>query len=191
MFNVKSQSVRPQSWMIHAAGTAALAAAGAAFYGLFYAPAGTDNEQRFQRMDQLRSLMTSKEEIAEEHRSLEARLTTLQSAAASSFKRMPRRISSQEFIDKASRLAESLGLQMELCTGSAPQTLPTHSQVEVTCRLIGSYASICRYLAAIDQLPQISKVSRFEVDTAVNSHQYPVNVTFQLYYRGELNDTEQ
>jgi Tfp pilus assembly protein PilO len=190
MFTIQLQRLRPQPWMIHAAGGSAMAAAALAFYGLYFAPTAADIDQRVKRMEQLTVLLASNEEIATEHRRLDERLGALRGAAASTQKRMPRRLSSQEFIQQATQLADSLNLKMELCTAAAPQTLPTHSQVEVTCRFSGSYASVCRYLSAIDQLPQISKLSRLEIDTTANSDKYPVNVTFQLYYRGELNDTE-
>jgi Tfp pilus assembly protein PilO len=182
--------LRPQPWMIHAAGGAVIAAAGLAFYGWYLAPTSADMDQRLKRMEQLQALMASKEKIADEHRRLDQRLGELRKAAASTKKRMPRRTASQEFIRQATQLAETLDLKMELCTAAAAQTFPTHSQVEVTCRFNGSYDSTCQYLAAIDQFTQISKVSHLEVDTSVISGKYPVNVTFQLYYRGEDNDTQ-
>jgi Tfp pilus assembly protein PilO len=177
--------------MIHAAGAGTLAALGLGFYAWFYAPRGREIDACLKRIEQLRALMASNEQIAEEHRRLETRVTALRSAAAGSRDRMPRRVSSQEFLDKAMRIAELMDLRVELCTAAPPQSHPGHTQIEVTCRLVGGYASICRFLAAIDQLPQISKVSRLDIDTAGNSREYPTNVIFQLYYRGELNDTEQ
>jgi hypothetical protein len=60
----------------------------------------------------------------------------------------------------------------------------------VSCRFVGSYASICRCLAAVDQFPQLSKVSRLEIGSAANSLAYPAQVTFQLYYRPEPHDKQ-
>jgi hypothetical protein len=79
---------------------------------------------------------------------------------------------------------------MEHCTAAAAQEMSTHSQVEVTCRVNGSFDSVCRYLAAADQFPQISKISTLAIESAAKSEGYPVQVVFQLYYRSELNDTE-
>jgi Tfp pilus assembly protein PilO len=191
MFNIAIERPKPQRWMIHACGAIVLGALSLAFYSCLYAPAESEIDERTKRMEQLQSLMANNEQIAEEHQRLESRLTALRSAAALSKKRMPRRVSSKEFVDRATQLAESLDLKMDMCTAAAPQTYRTHMQVEVTCRLHGSYASVCRFLAAIDQFSQISKVSHFEIDTAADSGEYPANVTFQLYYRGEVNDTEQ
>ncbi|MBA3482919.1 MAG: type 4a pilus biogenesis protein PilO [Pirellulales bacterium] len=184
------QDVRPAVWMVHAAGAAVVVVAALAFYFGFFAPTAADMQERTARMDQLQLLMGSSEKIASDHRVLQGRLAVLRQAAASTRKRMPRRTSTQEFLESATQLAAITGMEMELCSAAAPQTHQTHTQVEVTCRMNGSYASVCRYLAAIDQLSQISKVSSLEVDTQTNSQAYPVHVTFQLYYRGQLHDTE-
>jgi Tfp pilus assembly protein PilO len=191
MLNLDLGQLKPRPWMVHACGAGAVAALLLAFYGWFFAPAGAEIERSLKRMDQLQALMASNDQIAEEHQRLESRLTELRSTAAAIDERIPRKVSSQEFIERATRLAESLELKVEVCTAAAPQPHVAHTEVEVTCRLRGSYASVCRFLAAIDQLSQISKVSHLEIDTAANSGEYPVNVTFQLYYRGEVNDTQQ
>jgi Tfp pilus assembly protein PilO len=183
-------SFRPAVWMVHAAGVAAVMGIVAAFYWGFFAPAAADMRDRAARMEHLQLLMGSSERIAAEHRQLQSRLAELRRDAASTRKRMPRRTSTQDFLESATQLAAMTGLEMELCSADAPQTHQTHTQVEVTCRMNGSYASVCRYLAAIDQLSQISKVETLEVDTHANSQAYPVQVTFQLYYRGQLHDTE-
>jgi len=188
--SIRLNEFRPQPWMIHAAAGAVVLAVAAGFYNWFLAPVAAEIDSRNERMTQLRLLMASNERIAAEHRQLTERLDSLKQAAASARKRMPRRTSTHEFIERATQLAGALGLQMELCTAAAPQERPTHLQVEVTCRIKGSYASVCRYLAAVDQLPQISRISTLEIDAAGNSGAYPVQVVFQLYYRRELNDTE-
>jgi Tfp pilus assembly protein PilO len=109
---------------------------------------------------------------------------------AATHKRLPKRSPADEFTTSINQLAQALNMTVAECAAGAPQALPTHSVVEVTCRLSGSFASTSRFLAAVDQLPQIAKVSRLEMSTAGNSDAYPVELTFQLYYQAELNDTE-
>lgn len=183
-------NLRPAIWMIHAAGVAAAAAVALAFYLGLFAPTAIDMQNRTASMEQLQMLMGSSEKVAGDHRALQSRLEVLRQAAATTRKRMPRRTSTQDFLERATQLALTTGITMELCSAAAPQTHSTHTEVEVTCRLNGSYASVCRYLTAIDQLSQISRVSNLEIDTGANSQAYPVQITFQLYYRGQLHDTE-
>ncbi len=182
--------LQPNAAMIHAAGGAAVLAAGLLFYFAFYAPAAADAQQRTVRMEQVHRLMGTSEKVAREYRELHDRVTELRQAADSTRKRMPRRTNTQEFIENITQLAVANDLKVDLCSAAAPQTFPSHTQVEITCSLRGNYAGVCRLLADVDHLAQISKVSRLEVTSHANSDQYPVQLTFQLYYRGEVHDTE-
>lgn len=175
---------------VHVAGATIAGALGLLFYQGLYAPWGRDIEQRSARITQLGRLLTTAEPVLREHQGLVQRTAALTAALASVQRRMPPLGPAAEFIDQATRLAQSLGMEVVQFTSEAPQTAATHSTVELTCRLNGSFASICQYLAVIDQLPQIAKVSRLELDTAGNFDAYPVQMTFQLYYQPELHDTE-
>src|SRR5690242_11404387 len=122
MLNIDVGQLKPRPWMVHACGVGAVASLALAFYGWFFAPAGAEIDRSVKRMDQLQALMASNDQIAEQHCRLETRLAALRSAAAAIDKRIPARVSSQEFIDRATRLAESLELKVELCSAAAPQT---------------------------------------------------------------------
>jgi Tfp pilus assembly protein PilO len=184
------QKLRPTPAIVHALGGAMLLGAGLAFYFGFYAPASADIQKRTTRMEQLHMLTGASEKVSRDYWDLQKRLAELRHASATARKRMPRRTSTDEFIDNITQLAVSNGLQVELCSAGGPQTSETHTQVEVTCNVRGSYASVGRFLADVDHLTQISKVSSFEIDSDMNSDSYPVHITFQLYYRAQLNDTE-
>jgi Tfp pilus assembly protein PilO len=184
------KSIRPTPSLIHATGMAITIVAGLAFYFGFYVPASADMRERTARMEQLDMLLTSSERVSREHRALQERLKALQTAVNQTRQRMPRRHSTQEFIESITQLAISNGLEVELCSAAAPESFKTHTRVAVTCRILGSFASVCRFLADVDQLTQISRVSSFAIDSAENSEAYPVQVIFQLYYRAEVNDTE-
>jgi Tfp pilus assembly protein PilO len=175
---------------IHLLGGGVLAAVAAAVYMGFFGPSLRDSADRQERMAELHSLMANNEQIAAEHQVLQRRLGELQKRAATVRKRLPLRSPAQDFIERATQLASAHDVKMEMCTASAPATGATHSQVEVACRLSGSYAGICRYLAAIDHLSQVSKVSHLEISSVQESDAYPAQVVFQLYYRTELHDTE-
>jgi Tfp pilus assembly protein PilO len=183
-------ALRPSTALIHAAGGSVMLAAALLFYFAFYAPAAADAHERTARMDQVRLLMGTSEKVAREYHELHDRVTALRDSAAAARQRMPRRTNTQEFIESITQLAVDNGMKVELSSAAAPQTFPTHTQVEIACTLRGGYAGLCRLLADVDHLAQISKVSRLEVASHTNSEQYPVQLTFQLYYRGELHDTE-
>lgn len=175
---------------VHAAGAVIALAMALIGYKCVYAAWGADADESTHRIGQLRKLLTTSEQVAAEHFELSERMETLTKAVVNTRQRLPKLAPATDFTNSVNQLAQSLKMTVAECSAGAPQTLPTHSTVEVRCRLSGSYASTCQYLAAIDQLPQVAKVSRLEMKAAGNSDAYPVELTFQLYYQAELNDTE-
>jgi Tfp pilus assembly protein PilO len=184
-------TAQARRWAVHAAGAAALLAASLGYYYWLYAPLQQEAADRLRRIDQLECLVDDAEQIARGHRELELGVERLRTAAAQTRQRMPALEPGIDLIHQASQIAKNAGLQVVHCTAGVPQTKKTHATVEIICRMTGSYLSICRYLAALDQLPQVATVSRLDVQSGGDSWQYPVEVTFRLYYRGETHDTEQ
>ena len=184
-------SAQAKRWAVHAAGCAALATAALSYYHGLFLPLTQDAADRVARSEQLQLLVADSEQIVRDHRALESRLTHLRTAAATTRGRMPPLEPGIDLIHQASQIAKSAGLNVVHCTAGTPQSKPSHSTVEVICRMTGSYLSICRYLAALDQLSQVATVSRLDVQSGADSWSYPVEVTFRLYYRGDLHDTEQ
>jgi Tfp pilus assembly protein PilO len=176
---------------LHAAG--ALIAAGVAltFYRGIYVPLDQDWADRMRRIEQVRALISVSEHTTGDYQELSERLKKLSAAARDVRHRMPKTISASEFVDQASRLAETLGLNIEKVQAADPQQHETYATINVSCLLRGSYASICRFLAAVDQLPQLSKVSQLDLTRATDSGDYPLEVTFQLYYQVDPLDKDQ
>jgi Tfp pilus assembly protein PilO len=189
-FNLMA-SAQARRWAVHTAGALALLASSLAYYHWLYAPLEQEAADRLHRIDQLERLVDDSQEIARNHRELEQGLERLRTAAVQTRKRMPALEPGIDLIHQASQIAKNAGLQVVHCTAGIPQTKKTHATVEIICRMTGSYLSICRYLAALDQLPQVATVSRLDVQTGGDSWAYPVEVTFRLYYSGETHDTEQ
>ena len=191
MWTTKLQSPQSKNLALHAAGMAVVLAVAGVFYQGFYAAWGLDLKERSQQIDRLVRLSTTAEPVAREHRQLLERRNTLTAAITGVSQRMPPLAPATEFINQVTQLARTFELEVVQCTAGAPQTTATHATVEVTCKFNGSFANTCKYLAAIDQLPQIAKVSSLEMKTAGNSDAYPVQATFQLYYQPKRHDTKE
>jgi Tfp pilus assembly protein PilO len=191
MFSQVFKTPEAKGRAIHAAGALIALLIGLAGYKYAYAAWGRDVDDARRRIGQLRQLLTTSEQVAAEHVILAERTEQLTSAVAETHRRLPKLASTANVTSSVHDLAESLNMAVVECTAGTPQTQPTHAIVQVDCRLNGSFASMCQYLAAIDQLPQVAKVSRFEMKTAGNSDEYPIELTFQLYYQAERNDTDE
>jgi Tfp pilus assembly protein PilO len=187
-FTLKSS---PPPAAIHAvSGSAALALA-AAFYMGLYAPQRQEIADLTERAERVGALAARGEAVSSEHRRLVERLDQLTSVARRTRSRMPAEPSGGEFVEQATRLAVELGLTVEQFQTGPPQDHGDVATIDVSCRVAGSYASICRFLAAIDQLSQLSSVSRLELRRAPDPQAYPLQVTFQLYYQLDPHDKDQ
>jgi Tfp pilus assembly protein PilO len=175
---------------LHAAGAALALGVVIAFYHFAYAPMHEDIAVHAERIEKVRALAVNAENVAQTNRQLTRRVRELTRAAADVRDRMPADVSASDFVELSSQLAAALDLQVQQCLSEPPQHHAGHATIDVTCKLAGSYASICRYLVAVDQLPQISRVSRFELSRTSASVGYPAHVTFQLYYQPPPNDKD-
>jgi Tfp pilus assembly protein PilO len=186
-----SNAVAPKPWVVHVAGAALALGIAAAFYEGLYAPMQQEIADRTARIDLVRQLSTSGDQVAADHRRLTKRLDELKQDAAKTSRRVPSKVAPAGFVAQASRLAADYGLEVRQSQTGMPQHHATHSTVDVTYQLIGSYASTCRYLAAIDQVAQLTRVARLDVERGADSLGYPLQVTFQLYYRTDPNDKDE
>jgi Tfp pilus assembly protein PilO len=191
MLRSRDNAASPKPWMVHAAGALVALLVAVVFYQGIYAPLRRDLDDRTQRIAQIRELSTNGEQAAADHRQLSERLDALQKAVGRTRRRMPTEISADEFVAQAAGLAEDFGLEVRETQTAIPQHHPTHSTVEVSYMLSGSYASMCRFLAAIDQFSQLTKVSLLDVERSANSSAYPLQVKFQLYYQSVPNDKDE
>lgn len=190
MINALQRRVALPPAAAHGCGAAATLVAAALLYRGVYAPMERDIEEISLRVARVAQLHARGDAIAQEHRDVKSRLAVLTDAAAETRARMPRELSAGEFVEQATRLAAELGLEIQQCQTGPPQTFEHHATIEVSCRMLGSYASVCRLLAAIDQLPQLSKVWRLEMTGAPTAAGLPVQVTFQLYYQVDPHDKD-
>jgi Tfp pilus assembly protein PilO len=161
-----------------------------AFYSFVYSPLHYDIATHAERIEKVRALSENGGQVAETNRRLARRLDELTKAAKAVRARMPAELSASEFVELSSQLAAALDVQVQQCQSEAPQHREGHATIDVTCQLVGSYDSICRYLVAIDQLPQISRVASFDLSQSSSDEGYPAHVTFQLYYQAQPNDKD-
>jgi Tfp pilus assembly protein PilO len=186
---LKSVALPPAA--IHAFGAVVMLALALGFYRGIYAPLRLETADRTARIEHVGALSAHGDAVARSHRDMRTRLAELTAVAERTRERMPTEHSAGEFVEQITRLAGELDLEIEQCQTGPPLLHDTHATIEVTCRLVGSFASMCRYLAAVDQLPQFATVWRLEVTRTPNPLGYPVQVTFQLYYQIDPHDKDQ
>ena len=189
IWNLATRSATTHTGLHGVGAVLALGVAGA-FYSFVYSPLHNDIATHTERIEKVRTLSAHGGQVAQTNRKLAWRLDELSKAAKAVRDRMPAEHSAGDFVELSSQLADALDVQVQQCQSEAPQHREGHTTIDVTCQLVGSYDSICRYLVAIDQLPQISRVTSFDLSHSTGGEGYPVQVTFQLYYQAQPNDKD-
>ena len=180
-----------RTWLVHVVGAAIVLGAGGAIYHGVYAGMERDIVSLKERIERTRELAANSAQAEAANRQLRERLGELRQAVDRTRRRLPARVGPASFVEQATRLAEDHGLEVKSTQTGVPQHYESHSTVDVSYSLSGSYASIVRCLAGIDQLSQLSRVTSLKWDRAGDPASYPVHVTFQLYYRTDPNDKDE
>lgn len=168
-----------------------LASVVGAFHAFFYHPLVNKQEEHRLRTEQLNTLLQQSREALQKHRQLQKQLHALQEKIPAARRRLPNESFEAEFVSQVSNIAKSVDLQIVDYQQGTVQKAATHSKAEVQFRCHGSFASICHFLHEVSQLTRITKISKFDLKTEKNSHRYPFQVTFVLYYGVPSNDTSE
>jgi Tfp pilus assembly protein PilO len=175
----------------HVVGAAIALAVAVLVYRGVVVPLVSEADEHAMHIDRVRLLVARGEEVAAQHRQLRLRQAELTTAARQVRERMPTDAASGDFVERSTKLASQFDIKVEQCQSGLPSEHGDHATIDVNCTLRGSFASVCRYLAAIDQLPQASRVKHFEMSQSPESEGYPVQVTFELYYQVDPHDKDQ
>ena len=176
---------------LHGGGAAIALIVAAAFYRGVYKPLHDGIVDYQDRIVKVQDLTAVAPEVTREHQEMIDRFERLEAAAKATRNRMPRDPSANSFVDVATKLAKQASLHVDQFQTGLPQAYESYATIDVSCEVVGSYASVCKYLAAIDQLPQIARVLRLELHRSTDPARYPVQVTFQLYYQLDPHDKDQ
>jgi Tfp pilus assembly protein PilO len=191
MWEKLSTSRQSKHAAAHAIGAAVAIVVALLTYRGVVVPLMSEADEHELHANRVRLLVARSEQVAAEHRQLRERQAKLTSAAKQTRDRMPTDVAAGDFVERSTALASQLDIEVEQCQSGAAELHDDHATIDVSCTLRGSFASICRYLAAIDQLPQASRVRRLQMAQSPESEGYPVQVTFQLYYQIDPHDKDQ
>jgi len=185
-----SLPTRPNStnWLLHIAGLSILSVTAGGYYAFVYNPLVEANEHRSQRITQLERLLSASTEVEQQHEALRQELRTLKHSVETTHRRLPSDLQEGEFISEVQEIANSVGLEIEDYHLGEWEELANYSKAEVSLQCRGSYASICKFLDAIDHLARITEISTLELASHHNFESYPVYVTFVLYYGATAHD---
>jgi len=161
------------------------------FISLVYQPLLQKQAAHESRTQQLDLLVEQTGAAGSNYRALRSRLETMQESLTELHRQLAGHPTESEAIGEIGDIATQVGLEVLDYQIGLTESCLTYSQTEVELRCHGSYTSICRFLEKIEHLTKVTKLSKFELNSAKNSHGYPIQLTFVLYSEGQSHDTKE
>lgn len=181
---------QPIGWALHAAGAAAVALVFGVYYCFVYQGLAISEESDSKRIDQLTLLLSESAAIQRENHRLQQVLDTLEASVAEIRKRLPHELRQEEFATDLSRVAESVGLQVEGLHWGSPEVTTAYAQTEIEVDCSGSFASFCQFIDEVGQLTRITDVAQLRLEADTESANHTFQVSFVLYYRVAASDSD-
>ena len=177
-------------WAMHAAGGTVVLLVAWGFHALLAKPLQQQRLGDRDRIGQLQQLLAKSPGIQQQHALLRRELQELEDSIASMEGRLPAELGDSQFESELRNAAQAAGLLGLGCQLHAPESMPTHQQAEVSFQGNGSFESICRFLARIDQLARVTKIAKLNVRSDPQTGLNSIHGSFVLYYGVTTHDTE-
>jgi Tfp pilus assembly protein PilO len=159
----------------------------AALFAAVYIPAigALDSEQAriATEIDVASRLATSAEALREEHRTLQEQQAASLTRMSQLLGRIPDAPQESEFLAHIARLAREAPLSIGSFRPIATRTYDRYSEVEVELSVAGRWDGLCQFLAGLETLPRLCRVSRLSIasESSVDG-MYPADFTFVIYF---------
>ena len=177
-------------WALHAAGAATVALVCGAYYYFLYQNLATSEESDSSRIEQLTLLLSESAAIQRENHNLQQDLDALEASVAEIRKRLPHELRQEEFTADLSRVAGSVGLEVENLRWGSPEVTAAYAQTEIKVDCSGSFASFCQFLDEVGQLARITDVAQLQLEGDAESANHTFQVSFVLYYRVAVHQSD-
>lgn len=184
-------STRSTNWASHLIGATLMLLLVWGSTKLIFQPLRMQETQLQLRAEQLEALFAKTAVVQKQHQELTHQLEDLRRAILNTQGRLSPSISDQQFDQLLRQAAQEAGVEeLQLEFGPVERTT-THGQAVVEFNGIGSYASICRFLAEAAELPRVTKVAEFHINSDLESARNRVHGRFVWYFEVGPNDKEE
>jgi Tfp pilus assembly protein PilO len=168
--------------LLHYAGVLATAITAAAGYSLIHAPTMRAVAERSARIEEVKLSLENQPVVREQHRKVTERLQEATNQIAHVRQRVPAEANSGEFLKEVTQLASAVELAINDFNPGKPQDKAGYSEIEVTLKGTGSFASICSFVERLAKLKRLSKVKNLTVSAGDDSDNYPMTATLVIYF---------
>lgn len=168
---------------LHAAGLAVSVALFSAVYVPAVGALHSEQTRISDKIDAAARLAGSADTLHDEHRDLVQRQAETQARTAQLLGRIPDSPQESEFLAHIARLARTASLSIRSFRPIATQTHERYSEIEVQLSAAGTWPGLCRFLAGLETLPRLCRVTRLSIASEKSvGGIYPAEFTFAIYF---------
>lgn len=181
------------AWLLHAAGLCVTIAVVVVAAALLFRPINDKSRLVADEIQSTTDYLKQKPELAGRHDKLQRTLTDRQKRHAELIARIPDAPRESEFLTQLTQLARSTGMAISRYNPGEAVEDRSHASLEIELKAQASYASICRFLTGLEELPRLCRVTKLSIIApAPDSDAYPVDLTLQIFFtpKSEENNSE-
>src|SRR5262245_26817647 len=168
--------------LLHYGGVLITVLCATAGYSLLHAPTVRDIFDTSTRIEEVMLSVENAPLIREQHAKISTKLAEVERQIEDVQGRVPNEADAGQFLKEVTRIANEEKLTIKNFQPEKPADKTGYSELEVTLKGEGTFASICSFFDRLNKLSRLSKVKGLTVTSADNKTEYPMTVTLVIYF---------
>lgn len=143
------------------------------------------------QVESLRQFLAGADDIETRRVELQELLEQTEKQFAAAVTRIPETAQESEFLAQVSRLAQDTDLTIQEFRPGGITERKTHRELEISLSALGGYRSLCEFLAGLEKLPRLCRVTSLTVDrdTTPGAEHYSVRMSVVVYFQPLTSET--
>ena len=181
MINSTQKRLTPLGWLLHACGLL-LAAAIFAIALIAYRSLDRDCDRLARQVSATSRFLNTGDEIHFDHRNLNQRLSEMEGRLTDLMTRIPAARNESDFLAQLAELAHQCKLKIQNYRPGVVFEKEKYSEMAIRLSAEGSYQSCCRFLAGLESLPRLCRITHLNISASDNAEIYPIELTLRIYF---------
>jgi Tfp pilus assembly protein PilO len=168
--------------LLHYAGVLLAVVCASIAYSLLHAPALHDIAATSNKIDELMQSVQNAPVIREQHRRVSEKLSEVTTRIANVQRRVPQEADAGDFLKQVTQLASAEKLVIKDFHPEKPETKSGYTEMQVTLKGEGSFASVCTFVDRLNKLSRLSKIKDLTLANETDSTEYPMTAILVIYF---------
>jgi Tfp pilus assembly protein PilO len=168
--------------LLHYTGVLAAVLCATTGYSLVHAPTAHAIANTALRIEEMALSVQNAPLIRDQHRKISQSLREVESRIAAIQRRVPRDADGGAFLKEVTQIADAEQLAIKDFQPQKANAKTGYAEMQVMVKGRGSYASICSFIARLNQLNRLSKVQDLTLSASDDASEYPMTATLIIYF---------